>query len=237
MAPRLRAAKGKEFERSAIVNSRSAHLYQLVNENHPMKRIFLFFLCLSGLTASAQSSFQDSVVTFQDSIATERSKLLKNNMWVLGAWAGANIVQGSISAGNAQGSDQHFHRMNVYWNTVNLAIAGIGMLAAKKQLAGKHSFDRNLREQQTLEKLLLLNSGLDLAYMATGLYLKERGARTSSDQATGYGNSLLLQGGFLLVFDLIQYFENRRISNTLDKNGGRWELGNTSNGMGLAYRF
>ncbi|MBI2284992.1 MAG: hypothetical protein HYU71_14855 [Bacteroidetes bacterium] len=202
-----------------------------------MKRIILLLLSLSGLTASAQSPLQDSVVTFQDSVAIERSKLLKNNMWVLGAWAGANIVQGSISAGNALGSDQYFHRMNVYWNTVNLAIAGIGMLAAKKQLAGEHNFNRNQREQQALEKLLLLNTGLDMAYMATGLYLKERGARTSSDQATGYGNSLLLQGGFLLVFDLIQYFENRRISKTLDKNSGRWELGNTPNGMGLAYRF
>lgn len=195
-----------------------------------MKKILLLFLLLPFLTVSAQTSFQDS-------IATERSKLLTNNMWVLAAWAGANMIQGSISAGDAKGSDQYFHRMNVYWNTVNLAVAGLGLWAAKKQLAGIHSRERNLREQHTIEKLLLLGSGLDAAYIMTGLYLKERGLRISSDQSAGFGNSLMLQGSFLLVFDLIQYFQHRRNSKALDLNRAGWELGSTANGVGLAYRF
>jgi hypothetical protein len=155
----------------------------------------------------------------------------------LGAWAGANIIQGSISAGNAEGSDQYFHRMNAYWNTVNLTIAGIGLLTIKKQLAGPHNFERNLKEQQKLEKLLLLNTGLDAAYIMTGMYLKEKGLRQNSDQSTGFGNSLLLQGSFLLAFDLIQYFQHRRNSKALEQNRAGWELGSTGNGVGLAYRF
>lgn len=195
-----------------------------------MKQFLSVFFLLPFLTASAQPSFQDS-------LATERVTLVKNNLWVLGAWAGANIIQGSISAGNAEGSGQYFHRMNAYWNTVNLAIAGIGLLAIKKQLAGPHSFERNLKEQQKLEKLLLLNTGLDAAYIMTGMYLKEKGLRQNSDQSTGFGNSLLLQGSFLLAFDLIQYFQHRRNSRALEQNRAGWELGSTGNGVGLAYRF
>ncbi len=183
-------------------------------------------LCISG---SAQQSFPDL-------IAVERSKLQTNNMWVLGAWAGANIIQGSISAGNATGSDHYFHQMNAYWNTVNLAIAGLGLWAAKKQLAGEHTLNRNLKEQQKTEKILLLNTGLDAAYIMTGLYLKEHGNRLNDDKSSGYGSSLLVQGSFLLVFDIIQYAENRRIGKVLEKNAG-WRVVPTENGLGLAYKF
>ena len=194
-----------------------------------MKSILTILVAMLSLSATAQK-------TFQDSIAVERSKLQTNNMWVLGAWAGANIIQGSISAGNATGSDHYFHQMNAYWNTANLAIAGLGLWAARKQLAGEHTVARNQHEQNRTEKILLLNTGLDVAYIMTGLYLKERGNRLKRDQPAGYGNSLLLQGGFLLVFDIIQYTENRRIGRKLEKNAG-WQIGPTPNGLGLAYRF
>jgi hypothetical protein len=53
----------------------------------------------------------------------------------------------------------------------------------------------------------LLNAGLDVAYIATGFYLKERSKNSSSsERLRGYGNSLLLQGGFLLMFDVALYF-------------------------------
>lgn len=195
-----------------------------------MKYILIVFTLFSTISVSAQQHFQDL-------IATERVNLQRNNSWVLAAWAGANIIQGSISASDAKGSDHYFHQMNAYWNTVNLAVAGMGLWAAKKQLAGTHTQERNWKEQQKLEKLLLLNTGLDAAYIMTGLYLKERGNRLQSDQPTGYGNSLVLQGAFLLVFDIVQYAENRRNGKLLEKNASNWYLEPTHNGLGLAYRF
>jgi hypothetical protein len=64
-----------------------------------------------------------------------------------------------------------------------------------------------LNDHESFQKLLLLNAGLDVAYFSFGLYLKERSKTSSSaDRLRGYGNSLLLQGGFLLAFDLILYF-------------------------------
>jgi hypothetical protein len=173
----------------------------------------------------------------QDSLAIKRATLHRNNMYVLGAWAGVNILQGTISAGNATGSDHFFHQMNAYWNIANLAIATAGFFAAKKQLTGPHSYERNLKEQHQMEKILVLNTGLDIAYIMTGMYLKERGNRLNHDQPLGYGNSLILQGGFLLVFDIIQYFEHRQNGKMLEKMAGSWQLGSTSNGVGLAYHF
>lgn len=195
-----------------------------------MRYILIVTLFSISVSASAQQNFHDS-------IAITRATLQKNNMWVLAAWAGANIMQGSISASNTSGNDHYFHQMNAYWNTVNLAIAGIGLYAAKKQLAGIHTAERNWTEQQKIEKLLLFNTGLDAAYIMTGLYLRERGTRLNHDQPIGYGNSLLLQGGFLFVFDIIQYAENRRNGKVLEKTMKGWQVGTTSNGLGLAYKF
>ena len=193
---------------------------------------FILFLLLFSLSVSVPAQ-----QNFQDSMAVARITLQKNNMWFLAAWAGANIMQGSISASNTTGNDHYFHQMNAYWNTVNLAIAGLGLYAAKKELAGIHSADRNRSEQQKIEKILLLNTGLDAAYIMTGLYLHERGTRLNRDQPVGYGNSLMLQGGFLLIFDIIQYAENRRNGKALEKGGGGWQVGTTANGVELAYRF
>ena len=193
-----------------------------------------YILFLAFFSISVSISAQQNLI---DSIARARITLQKNNMWVLAAWAGANIVQGSISAGDARGSDHYFHQMNAYWNTVNLTIAGLGLWAAKKQLAGIHTAEKNWTEQQKIEKLLLLNTGLDAAYIMTGLYLRERGTRLNRDQPTGYGNSLMLQGGFLLIFDIIQYTENRRNGKVLEKSMSGWQMGTTANEVGLAYRF
>jgi hypothetical protein len=64
-----------------------------------------------------------------------------------------------------------------------------------------------IKDFNSLQNILLLNAGLDVAYIATGFYLKERSKNSSSsERLTGYGNSLLLQGGFLLLFDVALYF-------------------------------
>ncbi len=178
-----------------------------------------------------------SQVNEQDSLAHQRIQLVQNNMYVLGAWASANIIQGTISASNTQGSEKAFHQMNAYWNTVNFAIAGVGLLGIRKQMKRAYGLASNLKEQQKLEKILLLNSGLDLAYIATGLYLKEKGIRLNNTRNEGFGNSLLLQGAFLLVFDLIQYGQHRKNTKWLENKMDHLHMGVSANGLGLSYRF
>ncbi len=172
-------------------------------------------------------------ISIPDSVASKRNILNKTNMTVLLAWSGANLVQGSISAGNLIGSPHYFHQMNAYFNIINLAIAGYGLYEVRKQLNKKLSLLQNLRQQQKIESLLLLNSGLDLSYITTGLYLRERGTNKLNEQTKGYGGSLILQGSFLLVFDLIQYIEHRQNGQLLNKYLGNLQFASTANGVGL----
>jgi hypothetical protein len=181
----------------------------------------------------AKQSDTLKAISIKDSVASRRNVLNKTNMTILLAWSGANIVQGSISAGNLVGSAHYFHQMNVYFNVINLAIAGYGLYEVRKQMNKKLSLYQNLRQQQKVESLLLLNSGLDLAYITTGMYLRERGTNHMNDQTKGYGGSLMLQGGFLLAFDLIQYFQHRQNGKLLYKYLGNLQLATTSNGVGI----
>lgn len=71
-----------------------------------------------------------------------------------------------------------------------------------------------IKDYNSLQSFLLLNAGLDVAYIATGFYLKERSKNSSgAERLRGYGNSLLLQGGFLLLFDITLYFIHQNNAN------------------------
>jgi len=147
-------------------------------------------------------------------INENRLQLNQNGMKVLGGWAAGNIVAGGIGMSRTNGSIRYFHQMNLAWNGVNLAIAGIGYFGSKKDPS---SFDlkSTLREYRSFENILLFNAGLDVGYVATGAYLWERGLRKNSQRLKGYGQSLILQGSFLLTFDLILFFASRTQSNSL----------------------
>jgi hypothetical protein len=125
-------------------------------------------------------------------------------MLILGSWAVGNMVWGGIGASQSAGEVKAFHQMNLYWNAVNLAIAGFGYYQATKEVPGT-DFWATMEAQHGIEKILLLNGALDLAYMAGGLYMKERGLRKSNERLIGFGKSVILQGAFLLAFDGVMY--------------------------------
>lgn len=53
----------------------------------------------------------------------------------------------------------------------------------------------------------MFNAGLDVGYVLGGLYLTERAksAAKNPERLRGFGQSIVLQGGFLFVFDLAMY--------------------------------
>ena len=97
--------------------------------------------------------------------------------------------------------------MNGLWNLVNLGIAGAGYLSLAKEDPSALTLSQSVLEQQKIEKLLLFNTGLDVAYMLGGLYMMERSKNVTknADRLKGFGKSVVLQGGFLFAFDLIFY--------------------------------
>lgn len=140
----------------------------------------------------------------------------KKGMMVLGSWAAVNLISSPILRNQASGSEKYFHEMNGYWNAVNLAIAGLGYYRLSKENASNNNLKQTIGKQQQIEKTLLFNTGLDLAYIAGGFYLKERGVNKNDDRLHGFGDSLILQGAFLATFDIIFYLFQRKGSKQID---------------------
>ena len=145
--------------------------------------------------------------------ATQRATLDRRGMLVLGSWAMTNVGVSGARYFPTEGSEKYFHQMNVGWGVVNLALAGTTFLAARRS-APEASRTELVRTQFCTENLYLFNAGLDVAYVATGFYLRERARSRPTirrrDQLKGYGQSLLLQGGFLLAFDGIMFAAQHR---------------------------
>ncbi len=166
-----------------------------------MYKIFLIVVFLNCMNLDVFS--QEKLSTF--SFINERNSINETGMYVLGGWALANIVSGTIGNFSAKGKTKYFHQFNAIWNSVNLGISIFSLSTISNEIL---SLSDSFYEYNNLQNILLLNAGLDIAYTITGFYLKERSksSNTKKDLLLGYGNSLILQGTFLLVFDLILYF-------------------------------
>ena len=137
-------------------------------------------------------------------INQERLAITKSGMLVLGTWASANLLAGPILASRHEGSTKYFYQMNAYWNVVNLLLAGVGYYGAKIEPASANSLSYAIASQHKIEKLLLFNAGLDIAYIMGGLYMIERSKRinTNNQRLKGFGQSIIMQGAWLFVFDV-----------------------------------
>lgn len=138
----------------------------------------------------------------------EQSLHINNTgMVVLGSWALANISLGGLGWVRYNGQKKYFHQMNLFWNTVNLSIAGIALYSSLNAEFEMWSADELLNRQLRNQRIFLINAGLDIVYMGAGLLLKNITSRypNQKERLIGYGNSVLLQGAFLFGFDLIMF--------------------------------
>lgn len=171
------------------------------------KQILILLLLITALTVQSQGSFNEFFTTSQ--------KNNKIGMYVLGGWAAANLTTGAIGWSKTTGSTKYFHQMNFFWNTVNLGIAGFSFYSASQLTPMRMTPQELMNTHLMYEKLYLINAGLDIAYIGSGFLLKRLSTSNTKrpDQLKGYGNSLLLQGGFLFAFDAVMYFlqHNHRV--------------------------
>ena len=138
---------------------------------------------------------------------SRRHDLDQKLMVGLGSWASLNLIGSGVGLANTS-NDEHrsFHQMNIIWNTVNLGLAMPGYIKARRSSSELSLFE-TFSQQQKTEIGFIFNTGLDLVYMSSGLIFKSEG-KTNQDKSMmykGFGNSLIIQGGFLFVFDLIAF--------------------------------
>lgn len=162
-----------------------------------MPAVILFMLAVTPLQGQAdyQSFYAGSL------------KINNTGMYVLGSWALANIAFGAYGWSTATGEMKYFGQMNLFWNVINLSIAGFALYGNYttdlSMLTGQELLGKHLKT----ENILLFNSALDVGYIGAGFLLRHlsSGSAKRGDLLKGYGNSVIMQGAFLLVFDLVMY--------------------------------
>ncbi|QRO01143.1 hypothetical protein JRI60_19955 [Archangium violaceum] len=190
-----------------------------------MRRVFLLLLLSVSFAAQAAEVTPESFLVTHNAQAV---RLNQTAMSVLLGWAVLNIGTGTAGHFATQGETQAFFQANAAWNVVNLAIAGFGLHGQLTATPETWDLARSLAEGQQMEKVLLLNVGLDVGYIAFGGFLLERGLHRDSARLRGWGKSLLLQGGFLLLFDAVLWGLNWRLNTQLTAR-----LVPSPNGVGL----
>lgn len=179
------------------------------SDGNKLFRMVILGLALALLALPVSGQGQSSYVEFYG-----KSLELNNiGMGVLGGWALANITMGAYGWSQHSGQEAYFHQMNLFWNTVNLGIAGFALHSNLTSDYALLSGDELLNKQKISQRLFLINGGIDVAYVATGFFLKYLAPKypKNEERLRGYGNSVILQGSFLFVFDLVMYGLHRNL--------------------------
>jgi hypothetical protein len=119
-------------------------------------------------------------------------------------WSGLSVGTGVVSLVIGLPFWRGFGIQAAAWGAVDAAIAVLGARAARRRRAGMADpleRTRLLSEERNLRRLLLINTGLDVLYVAGGVALAlTLGAGDLTWSGHGWG--IVVQGTFLFAFDL-----------------------------------
>ncbi len=199
-------------------------MYQL---NTPYKvLLLLLFLGFANIVMGQNPDLLD--------FNTQRLQINRTAMTILGGWAIGNLASGALLTGQKTGKAKYFHQMNLGWGAINLGIAGFAYYNAIKTDPASFDLLNSFKEQEKITRILLFNAGLDVGYIMGGAYLRERAKTTTNnpERLAGFGESIMLQGAFLLVFDLAVFWIHHQHGKDLHPLIGGLSL----NGNGLSWR-
>ena len=118
-------------------------------------------------------------------------------------WSALSIAAGAILLLAGDAFWRGFGLQAVVWGAIDAGIALFGRRASqKRQASAPPGPETTAREARNLRRLLWINTGLDVLYVAGGLLLISTLGR-SDPFAAGTGWGIVLQGGFLFIFDLL----------------------------------
>lgn len=197
-----------------------------------MKKEILFTLCFVCVAMIAFGQVSD-LTQFNEIRLNTNTK----GLTILGTWAAGNLAVGSIMMTQTEGEAKYFHQMNAAWGGINLAIAGFGYYSAMSADPAGFSLLETINEQHSIQKILMLNIGLDAAYMIGGAYMMERSKTNTENplRLSGFGKSIVMQGAFLFVFDIGFYIAHSMNNPKLEPFLGG--LSFTGNGFHWAMNF
>jgi len=128
--------------------------------------------------------------------STRVVQVQKRLLYLLGGWAGGSVGVGTYQVIRSGTLGRYIGIQNLAWGAVDGAIAGYGLYSLHRSLRAGAPRDWSA-EKQRLRRILLINTFLDMGYLAAGAYLITR--RDIRWRGTGWG--IVIQGGFLLLLD------------------------------------
>ena len=157
---------------------------------------------LTGITLLAIAPRASADASPAERAAAARAAYLHDQrdlMVALSAWSAGSIALGGVTALREPDPFPRFAALQfVAWGLVNGAIAGASFYSGARaaQLERSEAYWRD--ERTNLGRVFFINVALDAAYVAVGSALWSAG-KTPALRGTGAG--IVVQGGFLVVFD------------------------------------
>jgi hypothetical protein len=130
-------------------------------------------------------------------------------------WSFLSMIGGALLQISRNGFLRGMGVQFTAWGLIDALIAVFGDQAAKKratQLRDPMAPEVIRSEIQKLRKILWVNSGLDMGYVSGGAAMALIKGK-NDDSWRGHGIGVVLQGAFLLIFDL---FHASKLSDALD---------------------
>ena len=120
--------------------------------------------------------------------------------WLL-AWGVGSIVGGAGLATSRRQDLRQIGLQAIVWGAIDAALALSGRRGARNSLHLDPSSERRSGTQEAarFQRIVAINAGLDLLYIAGGLRLAQTARHNASRYGTGVG--IALQGAFLLIYD------------------------------------
>ena len=120
------------------------------------------------------------------------------------AWSAMSVTGGSTFLIFGDRFWRGFGSQCAAWGVIDALIAVFGLRGAqtKAETPDAHTPERQTRERTSLRRILWINFGLDVGYVAGGTVLAlTHGKRDRFLRGVGWG--IVFQGGFLFFFDLL----------------------------------
>ncbi len=117
-------------------------------------------------------------------------------------WSALSVLVGALLQWPQAPFWRAFGQQAIGWGAIDAAIALFGRRGLDKKLARGYDAAEQAKDVRMLRRVLWANAGLDVLYIAGGLNLMRTRGRADA-RYRGYGAGIVVQGAFLLIFDLV----------------------------------
>lgn len=128
------------------------------------------------------------------------------SMKILTYWGLVSTIGGGMLM---FGDQNDFGLMTASWGIINAALGINALYFTQNQ---EHTYEDILRDEILFNRIIAINSALNVSYILGGIALNHL---NDSPRLNSYGNAIIIQGAFLLVFDSILLLNSSRRLNRL----------------------